>query len=147
MVQVWIMSRSQLRTKEVLPTYVDTVKQSERHESVEEVAGGASNLASLKINTLGWCRCCPKSPADGCRWRPRMLGRWGQDCFRKRGFSSLQLRQVLTCGAVANNKGIKINGTQIERTGVGEEARCLRGGAAPTGCAWTCACKMTHDYL
>lgn len=54
---------------------------------------------------------------------------------RKRGFSSLQLRQVLTCGAVANNKGIKINGTQIERTGVGEEARCLRGGAAPTGCA------------
>lgn len=26
--------------------------------------------------------------------------------------------------AVANNKGVKINATQIERTGVGEEAQC-----------------------
>lgn len=60
---------------------------------------------------------------------PRMLGRLGtrllqlaQKEKRKKGVLLFAAASGANLRAVANNKGVKINATQIERTGVGEEA-------------------------
>lgn len=118
------MGRSQVRTKEVLPTYFDTVKQTARCESGKEVPSGASNLASLKINRRSRVR--PPVPQISRR-RLQMAPRRCSEDEDKIATASVKKRAAasgVTCAAVANNKGIQRNGTQIERTGDGEAAAC-----------------------